>query len=85
MQLKEKKERDFRSCFDKGRVNRAAVQWCQLRKRRKIGGGGGLGTTATASSITGIQELSIHDCCYSRLSILNYAFFPTFYVFFFFF
>ena len=54
MQLKEKKrERDFRSCFDKGRVNRAAVQWCQLRKRRKIGGGGGLGTTATASSITG--------------------------------
>ena len=79
MQLKEKKrERDFRSCFDKGRVNRAAVQWCQLRKRRKIGGGGGLGTTATASSITGTHELRIHDSCYSRLSIPSYAFFPTF-------
>ena len=48
--LKKKKRRDFRSCFNKGRVKRAAVQWCQLRKRRKIGGGG-LGTTAIASSM----------------------------------
>ena len=75
---KEKKESYFRSCYDKGRVKRVAVQWCQLRKRKKIGGGGGLGTTATASRITGTQELRIHDSCYSRLSILSYAFFPTF-------
>ena len=74
MQLKEEKRRDFRSCFNKGRVKRAAVQWCQLRKRRKIGGGG-LGTTAIASSMIRHPRTQDPWLLLLRLSILSYAFF----------